>query len=77
MDQEASNSTRYAMEAQLQWLIKVVTESSDTAAKEIWKYAQEGFDEVRTKLDSIYKVVSQRGPESATVQDYASIRTEP
>ena len=64
------------MEVQLQRLIKAVTYSSDTTAKETWKSSQEGVVEVHIKLDSIYNVVSQRGPESVVVHDYASISIE-
>ena len=41
------------------------------------KSAQEGFIEVRTKIYSIYDVVLKRSPESANVQEFASINTKP
>ena len=40
------------------------------------KSAQEGFAEVRTKLDSISNVVLRRAPESGAMQDTMSISTE-
>ena len=41
------------------------------------KSMQEGFIEVRTKIDSIYDVVLNRAPKSVTVQEFVSINTEP
>ena len=41
------------------------------------KSVQEGFIEVRTKIDSIYDVVLNRAPKSVTVQEFVSINTEP
>ena len=43
--------------------------------KKIMKSTQARFIEVRKKLDSLYDVVLKRAPESATVQDFASIST--
>ena len=55
----------------------VVTDSFNTTAKEMWQSSQEGFIEVRMKLDSIYNVVSRRALESAVVQEFATISIEP
>ena len=52
-------------------------DSSDISSKEMWRFAREGFAEVRTKLDSIYNVVVRRGPKTTFVQDFASISSEP
>ena len=75
MEQEERNNTRSKMEAQLQWLIKALTDTSNTATKEMRNSAQEGFVEVRTKLDYVYDAILRREPESVTVQDYAPIST--
>ena len=42
------------MEAQLNWLIKEVADAIDVARKEMLKYIQHGFVEVRTKQDYFY-----------------------
>ena len=70
MEQGASSSTTTTMEAQLNQLIKAVANVTDVVAKEMTKFAKEGFTEVRTKLDSIYDVVLKRALESATVQEF-------
>ena len=78
MDQAANNSTRSAMEAQLNQLIKAINDATDAIPKEMNKSAQDGFDEVSTKLDSLYNVVLKRAPEEGvTVQKFASISTQP
>ena len=58
-------------------LIKEVLDATDVTTKEMNKSAQEGFMEVQTKLDSLYDVVLKRAPESAIMQDFASINIEP
>ena len=76
MEEDANISTISTFEAQLQRLIKAITESSDVAANEMRRYFQEGFTEVCTKLDSIYNVVARRGHKSTVVQDFVSISTK-
>ena len=49
MDQAMNSSTRSAMEVQLNWLVKVVNDATDAAAKEMKKSAQEGFTEVKNQ----------------------------
>ena len=63
MDQDANSTTRSTLEAHLKCFIKVIMESSDAATKEMRRCAQEGFTEVRTKLESIYTIVLRKGRE--------------
>ena len=67
MDQAVYNNTVSAMEAQLHWLVEAVNDATDAASKEMKKLEQEGFIEVRDKLDSVYNVILKRVPESTTV----------
>ena len=77
MDQESRKSTISAMEVQLNQLVKSINDATNVDAKEMRKSMQEGFIEVRTKLDFVYEIVSKRAPESMTVQETMSINTEP
>ena len=65
------------MEVRLNWLVKAINDATDATAKEMKKSSQEGFIKVRTKLGSVYVVVSKRAQESVTVQEFASISTGP
>ena len=60
MEQGVSSSTASALEAQLNCLIKAVTDATDAATKEMMKYSLEGFEKVRTTINSIYDVVLKR-----------------
>ena len=66
MDQVVNNNTVSEMEAQLHRLVKAVNDVIDAAAKEIKKSTQEGFTEVRDKLDYVYNIILQRVPNSAS-----------
>ena len=71
MGQAASSSTMSAMAELLNQIIKAFNDATDAAAKEMKKLAQDGFSEVRTKLDSLYDFFFKRAPEGATVKDLA------
>ena len=77
MNQAMINSIVSAMEVKLNRLVKVVNDVTDAAAKEMKKSTQEGFTEVRTKLESFYDIVSKISLENATLQEIASMSTEP
>ena len=77
MDQDLRSSTKSIMEVQLNWLVKAINDANNATKKEMNKSVQEGFTEVRTKLDSVYDIVSKRAPESMIVQENVSISTEP
>ena len=62
-----TSSSMIGMEAQLDRLIKAIMNATDVVAKEIKKSTQDGFTEVRTKLDSLYDDVLKRAPESVVV----------
>ena len=64
MDQVVNNNTVSSMEEQLHLLFKVANDVNDATTKEMKKSSQEGFVEVRTKLDYVYNIVLQRVPES-------------
>ena len=55
------------MEAQLNRIFKAVNDANDVTVKEMKESTQEGFTEVRTKLDYVYDILSKRAPESMTV----------
>ena len=67
MEKDATNSTKFMLEAQLQRLIKVITDSTNVAAKEMRRYSKEGFFEVCTKKDYIYNVVVRSRPKGVVV----------
>ena len=76
MDQDVNNNTVSTMEAQLQQIVKDVNDATDATAKEMKKSTQEGFTEVRTKLESNYNVIFQRVLESIDTPVYVSINIE-
>ena len=51
--------------------------SSTRSALVLDQSTQEGFVEVRNKLDSVYNDVLKRSPESAIVQEFSLILIEP
>ena len=60
IDHVVNNNTMSAMEAQLHRLVKDVTDTIDATAKEMNKSSQEGFFEVRAKLDYVYNFFLNR-----------------
>ena len=74
---EAGSGTRSGMEDQLQRLIKVVTDSSVTATKEIQESNHEEFGVVRDRLDSIFGIVSSHTSTRPMMQGISSIVTKP
>ena len=56
---EAGSRTKIGMEDQLQWLIKVVTDSSTAATTTICKPNHEEFGMVRDRLESIFDIISK------------------
>ena len=77
MDQFASSRTVSTMEAELNQLVKDVNDVTNAATKEMKKLMHERFTKVRTKLYSIYGIVSKRAPKSMTVQETELISTNP
>ena len=65
MDQATNNNTVSAMEAKLHRLVKAVNDATDNTAKEMKKSTQEGFTEVRAKLDYVYNVILKEAPKIA------------
>ena len=63
------------MEAELKWIIKVITDVTYALAEEMKKSVQEEFAKVRTWIDSLCDAVLKKALEGATVQDFGSIST--
>ena len=55
----------------------MVTDFSTVATKFIHESNEEGFVEVKDKLNSIYDVVSKKTLEKVVMQEFSSISTEP
>ena len=57
---DAGNGIWSRMEDQLQWLIKVVTESSEAVTQEIQESNHAKFGAVRSNLEYIFDIVSRK-----------------
>ena len=62
-----TRSVAPTVEAQLNRLIKAIKNVTDATSEVMKKSMQEGFVEVRTRLDSLYDVVLKKAPEVVTM----------
>ena len=74
---EGVSGTRSGMEDQLQWLIKVVTNSSTSATMAIRESNHEEFGMVRDRPESIFDIISKQPSARPLLQDNPLISTEP
>ena len=77
MEKDSGSSNKSVLEAQFQWIIKVITDRYDIEETVMRRSTQEGFVEVRNKLDYFYNDVLQKAPEGAAIQEFPLISTDP
>ena len=74
---EFSSGSKIGMEDQLQWLINAIVDSSMAATTVIRKSNHEEFGAVRSRLESIFNIVSKQPSARPLLQDILSISIEP
>ena len=74
---EADSGSKMGMEDQLQRLINAIVDSSTAATTTIHESNHEEFGAVRSRLESIFYIVSKKPLARPLLQDSLSISTKP
>ena len=74
---EASSGSKTGMEGQLQQLINTIADSSTAATTVIHESNHEEFGAVRSRLESIFYIISKQPLAIPLMQDSPSINTKP